>query len=139
MSYTVPLLPQESIVDFETNLLVTEEVVVAMPNLKVLYLVRPVVPDGFLLPDPDGPNAHKKLLPSLRRLYLKDVKAVYDNWEPFVAYLTCQTFGGQRVSLSVFGEGVHVCSEVIKRIDGLVEELIYVPDPRKKCPFSNCP
>ena len=133
------LLPQESIVDFETNLLVTEEVVVAMPNLEALYLVRPVVSDGFLLPDPNGLNAHKKLLPSLRWLYLKDVTAVYDNWEPLVTYLTRQTSGGQVVSLSVFGEGVHVCSEVIKRIECLVEKLIYVPDLRKECPFSNCP
>ena len=133
------LLSQESIVDFETNLLVTEEVVVAMPNLKALYLVSPVVSDGFLLPGTNGPDAHKKLLPSLQRLYLKDVKAVYDNWEPLVTYLTCQTFGGQGASLNVFGEGVHICPEVIERIEGLVEELIYIPDPCKKCPFSNCP
>jgi len=133
------LLPRESLVSFEANRSVMEELVVAMPNLEVLYLVCPVVSDGFLLPDPNGPNTHKKLLPSLQRLYLKDVEAMYDNWDPLVTYLAYQTSGGQAVSLNLFGGGVHVCSEVIKRIEGLVEELVYVPDPRKKCPFDKCP
>ena len=133
------LLPQESIVSLKIDIQATEEILVAMPNLEALHLISPVVPDRFLLPDPKGPNAHGKLLPSLRRLYLEGVKAVDDNWDPLVTYLTCQTFGGQAVSLNVFGEGVHVCSEVIKRIEGLVEELIYVPDLREKCPFDKCP
>ena len=71
----------------------TEEIVLTMPNLEVLYLIRPVVSDRFLLPDPKGSNAHKKLLPSLRRLYLKDAKAVDDNWYPLITYLTHQTSG----------------------------------------------
>ena len=133
------LLPQESIVSLKTDLQATEEILVAVPNLEALYLISPVVPNRFLLPDPKGPNAYGKLLPSLRRLYLEGVKAVDDNWDPLVTYLTCQTFGGQAVSLNVFGEGVHVCSEVIKQIESLVEELIYVPDLREKCPFDKCP
>jgi len=132
-------LLSQGLVRLETNLSVTEEIVVAMPNLEVLYLISPVVPDGFLLPDPHGPNAHKKLLPSLRWLCLEDVKAVDDNWDPLVTYLICQTFGGQAVSLNVFGEGVHICSDVIGRIEGLVEELVYVPDPDQECPFDKCP
>jgi len=133
------LLPQESIVGFETDLSVTEEVVVAMPNLKVLHLVSPVVSDRFLLPDPDGPNVYKKLLPSLRRLYLEDVEAVDYNWDPLVSYLIRQTPGGRAISLNVFGEGVHICLEVIERIEGLVEELVYVPDPDGLCPLDICP
>jgi len=133
------LLPQESIVSFETDLSVTEEIVVAMPNLEALYLISPVVFDRFLLPDTKGPNAYEKLLPSLRRLYLENAKVAYGNWDPLVTYLICQTFGGQVVSLNVFGKGVHICSEVIKQIEGLVEELVYVPDPREGCPFNECP
>ena len=133
------LLPVESIVSFETNLSVTEEILVAMPNLEALCLISPGVPDRFLLPDPKGPNAYEKLLPSLRRLYLEDAIVVYDNWAPLVAYLARQTFGGQVVSLNVFGKGVHICSEVIEQIEDLVEELVYVPDPRKRCPFDKCP
>ena len=61
------LLPQESIVDSETDLPVTEEIILTMPNLEALYLMYPAVSDGFLLPDLKGPNAHNKLLPSLQR------------------------------------------------------------------------
>ena len=131
------LLHQESIIDFDTDLSVTEEVVIGMSNLEVLYLTRPVE-SGFLLPDPNGPNAHKKLLPSLRRLYLEDAVAMDDNWDPLVTYLAHQTSGDQTVSLELFGEGVHVCSEVIEQIEGLVEELVYEPDPDQECPFGKC-
>ena len=132
------LLSQESLVSLETDLSVTEEIVVAMPNLEALYLISPVVPNGFLLPDPNGPNAHKKLLPSLRWLYLEDAEAVDDDWEPLVTYLAHQTSGNQAVSLDLFGEGVHVCPEVIEQIEGLVEELVYEPDLDQGCPFDRC-
>jgi hypothetical protein len=132
------LLPQESIISFQANLLVTEEIVVVMPNLETLYLSYPTLSDGFLLPDPNGPNAGKKLLPSLRRLYLENAEAEDDNWDPLVTYLAHQTSGGQAVSLEIFGDGVHLCSEVIRRIEGLVDELRYLPNPYRKCPFGEC-
>ena len=132
------LLPRESLVSFETNLPLTEEVLVTMPNLEALRLTRPAVQDGFLLPDPNGRNVHKKLFPSLRWLYLEAAQAMDDNWDPLVTYLAYQAAGDQAVSLCLFGEGVHVCLEAIKRMEGLVRELIYVPDPRKKCPFGKC-
>ena len=133
------LLPQESVVSFETDLSITEETLVAMPNLKVLHLAGPIVFDRFLLPDPHGSNAYKKLLPSLRRLYLEDIEAVDNNWDPLITYLIHQAFGGRAISLNVFGEEVHICLEVIERIEGLVEELVYVPDPDELCPFDICP
>jgi hypothetical protein len=132
------LLPRESIVSFKTNLSVTDEIAVAMPKLETLHLSPSMVSEGFLLPDPNGPNADKKLLPSLRRLYLEDAAARGDNWDPLVTYLAHQTSGGQTVSLEIFGDGVHVCSEVIKRIEGLVEDLSYLPDPDGGCPFGEC-
>jgi len=131
------LLSQESITSFEADFSVTEETLVAMPNLKALYLVGPVMSDRFLLPDPDGPNAHKKLLPSLQLLHLEDTGTVDSNWEPLVAYLAYQTSGGQAVSLDLIG--THVCLEVIERIESLVEELVYEPDPEQECPFDRCP
>jgi hypothetical protein len=133
------ILPQKSIVSLETTLSVTGEVIVAMPNLETLCLFHPVVSEGFLLPDPDGPNADKKLLPSLRKLYLEDIEAVGDNWDPLVTYLAHQTSNGQAISLEILGDGVHVCSEVIERIEGLVGELSYLPDPDQECPFGECP
>ena len=133
------LLPQESIVDFYTNLPVTEEVAVGMPNLEALHLTHGPMESGFLLPDPNGPNAHKKLFPSLQRLYLEDTEAVDNDWEPLVTYLAHQISGNQAVSLELFGEGVHVCPEVIEQIEGLVEELVYEPDLKQECPFGKCP
>ena len=150
LSYTIPcdvrrlcidilaLLPQESIIDFETNLSVTEEIFIAMPNLKALHLAQPVVSVGFLLPDPNGPNTGKKLLPSLQRLYLEMARPVNDNWNPLITYLSHQTSGDQAISLDLLGED-HVCSEVIEKIKGLVEELAYEPDPELGCPFRKCP
>ena len=131
------LLPQECIIDFETTLSVTEEVVAAMPNLEALHLVQPVVSDGFLLPDPNGPNAHKKLLPSLQRLCLERARPVDDDWDPLVTYLAHQTSGDQAISLDL--DENHVCSEVIEEIEDLVEELVYEPDPELGCPFGRCP
>ena len=130
--------PRENIVYLEINFLLTEETAVAMPNLEFLHLTGLDLSDGLLLPDPNGPNAGKKLLPSLRRLYLEDIEAEDDNWDPLVAYVAHQTSGGQTLSLNVFGEGVHICSGVIKRIEGFVEELIYTPDPDQECSFDKC-
>ena len=131
------LLPRESIVEFGTGLAVTEGIVAAMPNLEILHLYRPVVHDGFLLPEPNGPNAHKKLFPSLRWLHLDYVQTEDNNWDPLITFLTHQTSGGQTVSLNVFGNRLHICSHVIKQIEGLVEELIYQPDPNGICPLVN--
>jgi hypothetical protein len=133
------LLPQESIISFRTDLSVTEGVV-AMPNLEALYLFRPVVSDGFLLPDPNGPNADKKLLPSLQQLYLEAAKVEDNNWDPLVTYLVHQTSGDQVISrVEVFGQGVHVCLKVLERMVGLVKHLCYEADPSKECPFAECP
>jgi hypothetical protein len=133
------LLPQDSIVSLQMDHSVTEETAVAMPNLETLYLAHTVVSDGFLLPDPNGPNADKKLLPSLRKLYLEAVKVEDDSWDPLVVYLSHQASGDQAISLEVFGLGVHVCSKVLGRMVGLVKHLRYNPDPYKKCPFDECP
>jgi hypothetical protein len=133
------LLPRESIVDFGMDLPVTEDILVVMPNLETLHLADPVVSDGFLLPDPSGPNADKKLLPSLRQLYLEYAKAENDSWDPLVTYLAHQTSGGQAISIKVFGEGLHICSKVIERIEDLVEDFSYELDPDQECPFDECP
>ena len=130
----LPLLPRERITWFEANSSEIEEIFVAMPNIKFLHLTQAVVSSGFLLPKPDGPNANKKLLPSLRRLYLEGVGAENDDWGPLILYLTNQTFDGQSVSLSVFGDdGVHICSEAVKQLERLVDELKYLPDPYFEC------
>ena len=64
---------------------------------------------------------------------------VDDNWDPLIVYLAYQASGDQAVSLDLFGDKVHVCSEVIEEIEGLVEELVYEPDPEPGCLFGKCP
>ena len=133
------LLPQERIVYFETNLsiTVTKEVVVAMPNLKTLYLINATVSAGFLLPNLDGPNAHTKLLPSLRRLYLRDAGVgVLRDWSPLVRFVTHQASGDHPFSLVLIGEYTHICSGAAGEIEGLVEELTY--DRNAKCILHRC-
>jgi len=133
-------LPQERVVYLETGLPtgVMEELLITMPNIEVLRLVGAVMFDWFLLPNPDGPNAHKKLLPSLRWLHLEDVETEDNDWDPLVSYLTYQTSGDHPVSLSVFGEGLHICWEVTEQIRDLVDVFHYYPDPDKGCPFDYC-
>ena len=127
------LLPPEKIVYFETEPLDTkelhiEEILVAMPSIEFLHITGARVSDGFLLPKPDGQNANKNLLPSLRRVYLERVFAENDDWGPLIHYLTHQTFDGQSVSLSMFDGWADVCSETVEQLESLVEEL-YIEKP----------
>jgi hypothetical protein len=133
------ILPQESVIYLEMDISIdTTKVIATMPNIESLSLGGTVVRKGFLLPNQHGPDAHKKLLPSLKWLRLGDVGAEDDDWEPLITYLTHQTSGNQAISLSMYGEGVHVCSEVVERIGDLVEEFNYEPDLDKECPFGYC-
>jgi len=60
------LVPQECVAHLETNIdNVMEELLVAMPNIELLYLVYATMSGGFLLPNPGRQNAHM-LLPSLQ-------------------------------------------------------------------------
>jgi hypothetical protein len=119
---------------------VTKEVVVAMPSLESLCLVNARGSDGFLLPNPDGPNAHAKLLPSLRRLYLQGPSAgmgfFWDNWSPLVRYVAHQTSGNHPFSLILVGERTHICSEAAKEIEGLVDGFVYNRNAMSS--FCNC-
>ena len=134
------LLPQERVVYFETSLSMTatKEVVVAMPNLEALCLVDTEYPDEFLLPNPDGPNAHMKLVPSMRRLYLRDTRMRVHrrDWSPLVRYVTRQTSGNHPFSLVLVGECTHICSKAAKEIQGLVEEFVCDRDPG--CSINTC-
>lgn len=132
------LLPHKRVVYLKTDCSVglREESLVTMPNIEMLYLSGPVISERFLLPDSDGPNACEKLLPSLQCLCLEAV--VMEDDDSLVRYLTHQTSGDQRITLGVFGGEVHMCCRVEERIRGLVERLVYSPDPYRECPFDCC-
>lgn len=133
----VALLPRELVVHLETNISTSpmEELLLPMPNLEGLHLFSAAVSKHFLLPDPNGPNARKNLLPSLRSLWLEDVEGDND-WDPLVRYLThqaSQTPEDRRINLSVSGDGVHIRSDVRERIRGLVKDFQYYPDSNEDC------
>ena len=129
------VLPQSKIVCFEVDTPHVQDMVVAMPNLKSLHLNYVIVFDGFLRPKSDS-GGHERILPSLKYLYLNGVSAERDNWDPLILYLIEQSRGGQLVSLSVFGNGTHICPEPLKRIKPLVEKFTYRPDLHHKCPVG---
>ena len=101
----------------------------AMPNVEKLFLLESVISDTFL--QPDQPS-HTKLLPSLRHLYLHDPILQNDDWRPLISYLAHQTSGGQGISLKIRKSRPPVPPEVVREIEGLVDEfnLSYFGDGR---------
>lgn len=85
-------------------------------------------------------RAQKKLFPSLQLLHLENPIWEDESWEPLLPYLAHQTSDGQRVSLtiSISYRGEHICKDVLKEMEGLVEGLVldfrFVHD----CPFDRC-
>jgi len=128
----VELIPREHVVSFNANALLytkpPEELFLMMPSVRTLYLSGVDVSNGFLQPNPDGPHANKKLLPSLRALHLEDVALSDVDWSHLTTYLAHQTSGGQTISLQVFGDSPYMSPEVVEEIKGLVEEFTYDQD-----------
>ena len=120
-------IPREPVVSFTANLNVKlpEDLLVAMPNIETLTIWDVELSKGFLQPDPDGPHAEKKLLPSLRSLSLGDITVEGGNWGHLTGYLAHQTSNGQIISLRLFGDFPYIRSEVVNEIKNLVGEVIY--------------
>ena len=100
-------IPLERVVsldtDGSTNL--PEEVFCMMPNVETMRISRTRLSEGFLQPNPDGPYATTKLLPSLRLLRLEYVVLAGDgDWDHLVTYLSHQSSGGQAISLELIGQ-----------------------------------
>jgi len=132
--------PREQVVYFggDLSMEAVRGIVPTMPELKQLHLTSAVLSDRFLQPDPKGPLANTKLLPSLRHLHLEDIVLDDDDWSPLLPYLAHQTSGGQVISLTLSGEPAHVCKDVVKDIKGLVEEFILDLPLDEDCPFDHC-
>jgi len=101
-----------------------EELLFVMPNIETLRIRGMELSKGFLQPDPDGPRARTKLLPSLRSLSLENISLNDGNWGHLTTYLGHQTSDGQIISLRMFGDLPCIPSEVVDEIKGLVGELV---------------
>ena len=103
-----------------------EELFFMMPNIEALHISDTVLSEGFLLPNPDGPHANTKLLPSLRSLRLDNVSFMDDDdWGYLTTYLAHQTSDNQVISLEVIGDFPYVCPEAVDKINGLVEKFTH--------------
>jgi hypothetical protein len=108
-----------------------EDLLVAMPNIDTLRLSKVALSKGFLQPNPDGPHANTKLLPSLRYLDLHNVTLTDGDWGHLTAYLAHQTSNSQVISLQASGRS-YMGPEVMSEIEGLVEEFSYRGRPKAK-------
>ena len=133
-------LPVEPVVYFggDLSMDIVKEIIPTMPNIQELHLIHAQLEYGFLLLNPKEPLAHKKLLPSLQRLFLEDVILDDEGWSPLIPYLTHQTSSGQRISLTISGQSEHICKDVLKEMEGFVEELVLDLLLDDDCPFDYC-
>lgn len=120
----IALIPKEHVVSFgaDPGIGLPEELFCMMPNIETLYLYGAELSKGFLQPDPDGPRARAKLLPSLRLLRLEDTTG---DWSHLTTYLAHQTSDGQIISLEVTGYPHDMGPEVVEEIKALVEEFTF--------------
>ena len=109
-------IPRDCVVDFTVglNAHATRDLLVTMPNIENFCLTGFVVFDEFLQPAPPSGTI---FLPQY--FTLKN-----DDWKPLIAFLTHQTSAGQTVSLRLHGGYPPVPPEVIKELEGLVDEFI---------------
>jgi len=121
--------PGERVVYFGGDLSMSalRRIVPAMPKIQELHLVNVMVFDGFLQPSPGGPLANTELLPSLQRLRLDSVFLDREGWGPLLPFLAQKASGGQAVSLTLTEEYLHICRNMVRDIESLVEEFIF-PD-----------
>jgi len=115
-------IPGGNVVSFATDSIATlpEEVFFMMPNIETLHASNVELSKGFLQPNPDGPHANAKFLPSLQSLWLKGFTLKDDDLGHLTTYLMHQTSDN---SLEVTGDSPYVHPGVAKEIRGLVNEF----------------
>lgn len=119
--------PQDHVVSFEAEhrLTAPEELFVAMPNIKMLWLCDVDFSNRLLQPNPEGPHSNKRLLPSLQSLNLENVGPDEIYWDLLKAYMVHQVSDGEPISLQVTGRNECIPLEVQNEIQNLVEESTY--------------
>ena len=118
-------IPGERVVSFRlhSDRKPPEELFSMMPNIEMLHLACAGLSGGFLQPNPDGPHAETKLLPSLRSLRLESVTVDDNDWGHLTNYLAHQSSDNQIISLEVTGKFPLMDAGVVDEINGLVEEF----------------
>ena len=128
----IALIPLERVVSLGTNgnTKLPDELLCMMPNIETMHISHAKLVRGFLQPNPDGPYATTKLLPSLRLLRLRHIVLHDDDdWGHLTTYLAHQTSDGQTISLEVIGQFPCDSPEVLNGIKGLVKEFTYCQTP----------
>lgn len=118
-------LLHEHVIYLETDytLGIGEEQFSVMPNIETLWLRNVSLVPGFLQPNPNGPHANTKLLPSLRSLHLENATGI--GWRSLMAYLEHQTSNGQSISFELLGNCHRVPPKVVQEIRGLVRKFVH--------------
>ena len=119
-------IPREDVIIFHANvdLKLPEVVFSMMPHIGTFSLESVELYEGFMLPDPDGPFAGERLLPSLDVFILMDVISINGDWSPLTTYLAHQTSGRRRLELlEIVGGTPDMGPEVVKEIKDMVKEF----------------
>jgi len=94
---------------------------------------------GFLQPNPNGPLANTKLLPSLRSLHLEGVILGDDGWGNLTTYVAQQSPDNKVILLEVIGNFPYMHAEVVNETKGLVEEFAcHQPPEEGGWPLCSC-
>jgi len=129
----IALVPLKHVVSFDvgSHTTLSENMLSMMPNIEALRISDVKLSEGFLQPNPGGPHANTKLLPSLRLLRLEGVSFLdNDDWSHLTAYLSHQTSDSQAISLEVAGDFTYLHPEAVDEIEDLVEKVTYMPEFR---------
>jgi len=120
-------VPREPVVSFTADLdmKLPEELLLAMSNIKSLSIHGVGLSKGFLQPDPEGPHAGTKLLPSLQSLSLENITSNDGDWGHLTTYLAHQTSNGQIISLEMSDNPPYIHPSVMDEIKDLVGKFIY--------------
>jgi len=112
-------------------------IVPAMPKIEELHLVSLSLSEGFM--QLAGPLANTKPFSSLRRLRLDGVILSRDGWGPLLPLLEQQASGGQPISLTITNAYTHICRDVVRDIESLVEQFIFTDLFLDGfCPYNYC-
>jgi len=131
-------IPGETVISLTTNSITqVQELLFTMPNIQVLCISNVELSKGFLQPNPDGPHADTKLLPSLQSLHLGYITLDSD-WGHLTTYLAHQTSNDQIISLTVTGTFPRIDLEVVNEIKGLVSRFTIMEMPNLEALLPTC-